>query len=311
MIPILRVDSVTKYLGNQLVLDNLSMVIERPMIYGLLGPNGAGKSTLLSIIVGVLEPDSGTVLVKGAEPLSPETRKSIGYCPQENGLIEHLSGYDNALFYGRLYGLESGAIIEEATRLGERLGLSKAVLRRKVSTYSGGMKRKLAIIISLLHDPELLVLDEPTTGLDPETRREVWSLLEELRREGKAVVLATHYMEEADKLSDVVGIMDRGRLLAEGPPEELKKRYGPKTVVELRLEEPPAREIVSELSSRYTRGVYAEEDKLRLHIDDPEKIVPRILEDLYSKGYHVLELRITRPTLEDVFLKLTGRRLRG
>jgi ABC-2 type transport system ATP-binding protein len=287
------------------------MVIERPMIYGLLGPNGAGKSTLLSIIVGVLEPDSGTVLVKGAEPLSPETRKGIGYCPQENGLIEHLSGYDNALFYGRLYGLESGAIIEEATRLGERLGLSKTVLRRKVSTHSGGMKRKLAIIISLLHDPELLVLDEPTTGLDPETRREVWSLLEELRREGKAVVLATHYMEETDKLSDIVGIMDRGRLLAEGPPEELKKRYGPKTVVELRLEEPPTREIVSQLSSRYTRGVYAEEDKLRLHIDDPEKIVPRILEDLYSKGYHVLGLRITRPTLEDVFLKLTGRRLRG
>jgi ABC-2 type transport system ATP-binding protein len=305
---IVSINNVVKKYDSHVALNGVSLRIDRPIMHSLLGPNGAGKTTLINIIVGLLKPDEGSVSILGRSPTDPEARYLIGYCPQEHGLIERLTGYDNALFYGRLYGLQKKNIIERVNEFAEPLGLSRDDLKRRVEGYSGGMKRKLALIVSLIHDPKILVLDEPTTGMDPGVRRQVWDLLLRLKREGKTILLATHYMEEADRLSDNVSIMDRGRIIAEGTPEQLKRTYGPRTVITLRLEEQPTdrlKTILSEVASTF----YFERDTLRIQVEDPDTSVPVILERLYSNGFHVLEFRIMKPTLEDVFIRLTGRRI--
>ncbi len=305
---ILLVKDVVKYFDSRRVLDSVSWRIENPGIYSLLGPNGAGKTTLLSIITGIIEPDGGRVLIKDSKPSNPSTRMIIGYCPQEPGLIGNLSGYDNALFYGRLYGLRSRDIIDRVSKMGEKLGLSRNDLRMKVGKYSGGMKKKLALIISLLHDPEILILDEPTTGMDPGVRREVWQLLLDLKKMSKTIILATHYMEEADQLSDRVAIIDRGKIIVEDKPSVLKEKYGPKTVLQLRFENTINNEVIG-VVKKYSDKYYVNERIVKIHIGEPEKYVPELIGELYSHGYRVVEFKLVKPTLEDVFLKLTGRRL--
>lgn len=306
---ILTVRSLVKRFNSRTVLDNISWTIETPGIYSLLGPNGAGKTTLLSIISGVIDFDEGQVLVKGLSPIDIAKRRIIGFCPQEPGLVDNISGYDNALFYGRLYGLTTSEILDRTRNLANLLGLRESDLRMKVGKYSGGMKKKLALIISLLHDPEILILDEPTTGLDPGVRRDVWDLVFKVKEAGKTVILATHYMEEADKLSDRVAIIDRGKILVEGKPEELKEKYGPPTVVELIFDN-EIQIVVTHIIEKYTNKHYIEGKKVRLHLDEPEKHLPELIGKLFSHGYRVVEFKLTKPTLEDVFLKLTGRRLR-
>lgn len=305
---ILLAEGLVKYFDSRAVLNGVSWAVEVPGVYSLLGPNGAGKSTFLSILVGLVKPDQGRVLVKGSNPAEVATRRIIGYCPQDPGLVEHISGYDNLLFYGRLYGLSGREILRRAKDLSDRLGLSDRELRMRVGKYSGGMKRKLALIASMLHEPEVLVLDEPTTGLDPGSRHTVWELLRELRSSGRTIVLATHSTEEADALSDRVAIMDRGRIIAEDSPSRLKERYGPKSVLELRfggeLSEGALRVI-----EKYSSGYYVDEGVAKLHVEDPKTCVPALIGELYSKGYSVVEFKLVTPTLEDVYLRLTGRRL--
>ncbi|MEM4426725.1 MAG: ABC transporter ATP-binding protein [Acidilobaceae archaeon] len=306
---ILVVRNLVKYLDSRKVLDDVSWMIETPGVYSLLGPNGAGKTTLLSIVSGVMNFDKGEVRVKGLPPSDPIARRAIGYCPQEPGLIDNISGYDNALFYGRLYGLTTNEIVKKTKNIAESLGLKDSDLKMKVGKYSGGMKKKLALAVSLLHDPEVLVLDEPTAGLDPGVRRDVWDLILKLREEGKTIVLATHYMDEADRLSDRVAIIDRGKILVEGKPAELKEKYGPPSVVELVFEN-EASPVVTDIIEKYTAKHYIEGKTARLHLDEPDKHLPMLMGELFSKGYYIVEFRLAKPTLEDVFLKLTGRRLR-
>lgn len=305
---ILIVEGLVKYFDSRAVLSDISWAIEIPGIYSLLGPNGAGKSTLLSILAGIVEPDRGRVLIKGLNPANPFTRRIIGYCPQEPGLVDHLSGYDNTVFYGRLYGLSGREILERTKDLASRLGLSDRELRMRVGKYSGGMKKKLALITSMLHDPEILILDEPTTGLDPNVRRDVWNLLIELKNSSKTVILATHNMEEADALSNRVAIIDRGRIIAEDSPDKLKEKYGPKTVVQLKFSRELDRGALS-IVEKYTSRHYTDKDIARLHLDDPQTHLPTLIGELYSNGYSIVEFKLITPTLEDVFLKLTGKRL--
>lgn len=307
--PLLIVENVVKYFDSRKVLDIPFWKIDNPGIYSLLGPNGAGKTTFLNIVVGVLNPDGGRVVVKGFLPIDEETRKIVGYLPQEPGLIDTLTGYDNAVFYGRLYGLSPRDIVKKLKSIAERLGLTDRDLGMKVGKYSGGMKKKLALAIALLHDPEILVLDEPTTGMDPATRIEVWSMLLEFRKSGKTVLLATHHMDEADKLSDRVAIMDSGRIVAEGTPEELKKRFGPRTVAILKISQ-IVDEGVVEVLKRYTDGYQVDEDFVKVHLDEPDKQLPKLLGELYTYNYFVTEFKLVKPTLEDVFLRLTGKRLK-
>jgi len=306
-VEVVRVVELVKRYGSKTALENVSFAVEKPMLCSLLGPNGAGKSTLLSILAGVLKPTSGVVLVKGFEPWDPKVKRLIGYMPQDYGLYSKLSAWDNVAFYARLSGVPLNEARARAAELADLLGLREH-LRELVGKYSGGMKRKLSLIITLLHDPEILLLDEPTTGLDPGVRRDVWSILEKMRREGRTVIFATHYAEEADRLSDHVIVVDRGRVVAEGSPQELKERYGPKAVVSVELDREPAAKLVSEIESVFG-SCTIDSNTLRVLVEDPDEAVPKLINKLYESNYRVVSLKVVKPTLEDVFFKLTGRRI--
>jgi len=299
---------VVKYYGETKVLDGVSLRIDKPTIYSLLGPNGAGKTTFLSILAGIQRPSSGRVMIKGFEATSTEAKYIVGYCPQEYSLYERLSGWDNIFFYASLYGIPRNEAKKRARELLDRLNLGDHASER-VSKYSGGMRKKLSLIVSLIHDPDVVILDEPTEGLDPDSRIKVWEIVEKMVKEGKVIIVATHNMDEADRFSNIVGIIDRGRLLAEDTPENLKKAYGPPSVIEVVVSGKPSEKLIRDLG-KVAESFYIDENILRVHVDDPDKAVPMLTELIYSAGLKIEVLRVVRPTLEDVFFKLTGRGLR-
>jgi len=309
----LMVRDVSKRFGDRVAVDGVSFKVHGGEIYGLLGPNGAGKTTLLSMIAGILEPDSGEISIDGLNALNPRTRRRVGYCPQDPIVYDNLTGLENMMFYAGLHGLSGGHVKRRCRELLDQMGLGEYAGRR-VKTYSGGMKKRLSFAITLIGDPEILLLDEPTTGMDPRIRRSVWESILRLKEEGKTIILATHYMEEADELSDRVAIMDLGKIVAEGSPEGLKNRYGPKAVIDVELSKPAIEpEAMIEKIKPYASGdgVMYGDGKLRVHVDDPDIVSPRIVSELVRMGVGLKTLKITTPTLEDVFLRLTGRRLIG
>jgi ABC-2 type transport system ATP-binding protein len=297
---VLSVVSVVKRFGGAAVLKGVSLSVAKGSIASLLGPNGSGKTTLLRIVAGVLKPSSGEVVFRGG---------LMSYLPQELGLFKELSGWDNMLFYARLYGLDRSYVLKRGRELLERLELLNYA-KASIAKYSGGMVRKLSLAIALLPDADLYVLDEPTTGLDPSSRRSVWELVEELRRGGKAVLLSTHYMEEAERLSDYVYLIHKGSIVAEGVVEELKKRYAPRTVVELHLYG-DAQKAVGVLKARGFNAYAYGDAVARVYSASPREEVPQVISALYEGGVHVKSLNVAEPTLEDVFIRLTGERLGG
>ncbi len=304
---ILVVENLVKKYGGKTVLDNISFEINKPGVYSLLGPNGAGKTTLLNILAGITKPTSGKVEILGRDPRDTSVKKNIGFCPQDPSLYNMLTGWENVKLYATIYDLKWSEVFDRVKEYVKLLGLEKD-MDKLIAKYSGGMLKKLSLIITLIHDPEILILDEPTTGLDPGVRREVWDLINSLREKGKVVILATHYMEEADKLSDHVWIIDRGKIIAEGPPGELKKKYGPPSVIELVFPEEPSNDVVDRLSKAYGE-IHLDGVKAKIYTSEPDKIVPELVNSIYRSGFSLTSLRVVKPTLEDVFLKLTGRRL--
>lgn len=294
----LSVVGVVKRFGGATVLKGVSLSVAKGSIVSLLGPNGSGKTTLLRIVAGVLRPSSGEVVFRG---------RLMSYLPQELGLFKELSGWDNILFYARLYGLDKGYVLKRGKELLEKLELLNYA-KAPVAKYSGGMARKLSLAIALLPDADLYVLDEPTTGLDPSSRRSIWELIEELKRSGKSVLLSTHYMEEAERLSDYVYLIHKGSIVAEGTVEELKKRYAPRTTIELHLYG-DAKKAVGVLKERGF-DAYAYGDAVaKVYSASPREEVPKLISALYESGVYVKLLNIAEPTLEDVFIRLTGERL--
>lgn len=294
----LSVVGVVKRFGGATVLKGVSLSVAKGSIVSLLGPNGSGKTTLLRIVAGVLRPSSGEVVFRGG---------LMSYLPQELGLFKELSGWDNILFYARLYGLDKGYVLKRGKELLEKLELLNYA-KAPVAKYSGGMARKLSLAIALLPDADLYVLDEPTTGLDPSSRRSIWELIEELKRSGKSVLLSTHYMEEAERLSDYVYLIHKGSIVAEGTVEELKKRYAPRTTIELHLYG-DAKKAVGVLKERGF-DAYAYGDAVaKVYSASPREEVPKLISALYESGVYVKLLNIAEPTLEDVFIRLTGERL--
>jgi ABC-2 type transport system ATP-binding protein len=294
----LSVVGVVKRFGGATVLKGVSLSVAKGSIVSLLGPNGSGKTTLLRIVAGVLRPSSGEVVFRGG---------LMSYLPQELGLFKELSGWDNILFYARLYGLDKGYVLKRGKELLEKLELLNYA-KAPVAKYSGGMARKLSLAIALLPDADLYVLDEPTTGLDPSSRRSIWELIEELKRSGKSVLLSTHYMEEAERLSDYVYLIHKGSIVAEGTVEELKKRYAPRTAIELHLYG-DAKKAVGILKERGF-DAYAYGDAVaKVYSASPREEVPKLISALYESGVYVKLLNIAEPTLEDVFIRLTGERL--
>jgi len=301
---------VSKVYDNVIALRGVSLEIEENEVFTLLGPNGAGKSTLLKIAVGLIKPTEGSVRVLGIDVLKEPQRvkEVVGYVPQESIVYDEMKGLENLRFYASLYGMPKEVAEDRIGKYVSLLGLSNYINRR-VRTYSGGLKKKLSIAASLIHDPKVLILDEPTTGLDPSSRRDVWSILEDLRRSGKTILMATHYMEEAEALADRVAIINEGSVIAVGSPKELKKKVGELTVVEVEVANP--RPGIEEVLRPLSTGgkVLVKDSTIRVYLDEYEVLLPKVAEALLTAGVRPVTIRVTEPTLEDVFLKLTGRGL--
>jgi len=302
----LVVEDVWKSFNNKSVLKGVNLEVKEGEVVSLLGPNGAGKTTLLKIVTGILRPDRGKVVINGFNPEDLRARTFIGFCPQEPGLIEDLTGLENMLFYARLQGLDGRKVIGKIKELLKNMGLAMD-MNKPVRKYSGGMKKKLSLATTLIHDPKMLILDEPTTGMDPGVRRDVWKIIEEERKSNKAILLATHYMEEAEVLSDRVYIINQGGIVAVGTPEELKSRYAPPSVIEIELYKFP--KDIDEAFRGSSLSYTMHENKVRVHSENTEEDIPRLVTLIHEKGGAVRSLNVTKPTLEDVFLRLTGRGL--
>ncbi len=294
-------------------LKGVSLDVSIGETVGLLGPNGAGKSTLCNIVAGIIRPSKGVVRVFGLDVAreSDRVKEIVSLQTQEDGLNPMLTGIENAEFYGGLYGLSRRDVRARLEEIQPIHGLGMDDLRRQVKTYSGGMRRRLSLAIALLKKPKLLILDEPTSGLDVSSRWALWESLESLGGEGVSILLATHNMEEAHRLSDRVAIIDRGRLIAFDQPDRLIARFGPKSTVSLKVHgdiETVQKAIASRLGAD-THIASRRDGLLDIYTDDPDRILPRSITLAVEAGARVVEARVREPTLEDVFIALTGRRL--
>jgi len=223
----ISIEGLTKDYGGMRAVDNLTLSVAEAEVFGLLGPNGSGKTTTINCLTGILRPTAGMVRVGGfdVQKETGKAREIMGVSPQETAVYPYLTGRENVQLFGELYSVKRESLGERVDQVMEKVGLIE-VAGRKVSKYSGGMRRRVSIAMALVTDPRIILLDEPTVGMDPQARREVWDFVMELRDRGKTVVLTTHYMEEAEDLCDRVGIIDHGRLIALGSPADLKAEYG-------------------------------------------------------------------------------------
>jgi lipooligosaccharide transport system ATP-binding protein len=302
--PLIHARGLRKQFGDIAAVDGVDFDVARGEAFGFLGPNGAGKSSTMRMIGCVSPPSGGTLRILDRDPVhdGPEIRGRLGVVPQADTLDNELTVRENLIIYGRYFGLSRRAVREKADELLDFVQLSERA-QSKVEPLSGGMKRRLTIARSLVNDPEVLLLDEPTTGLDPQARHLVWDKLFRLKQRGVTLVLTTHYMDEAEQLCDRLVVMDRGKIAEEGSPLELIRRLSTREVVELRFpDEVPAAEpaLFDGMVARMERLP----DRLLLYTDDGDALVPVAHERLQPQS-----VLVRRSTLEDVFLRLTGRTL--
>jgi ABC-2 type transport system ATP-binding protein len=292
-------------------LDGLDLSVPQGIIYGLLGPNGAGKSTAVKILTSLARPDSGSARVAGTDVLAQpgRVRHMIGVVAQRSGADPTATGRENLMLQGRLYGLRGGSVRARADELLDHFGLTEAA-GRLVKTYSGGMQRRLDVALGLMHRPEVLFLDEPTTGLDPESRAAMWQEIARLAGgEGMTVLLTTHYLEEADRLASQLAIVDRGRVVATGTPDGLKGQLrGDAVQVELPADADPGRVRSVLVGLPEVRDVVIAGRNVSARSDDGAAAVPVVLGALQRAGIYAASVAVARPSLDDVYLRHTGRR---
>jgi ABC-2 type transport system ATP-binding protein len=279
---VLVFENVRKTYGSLVAVNGLSLAVQRGEVVGLLGPNGAWKSTSVNLAVGLLAPDTGRVMVNGTDPRSADARRQLGVAPQSLALYDMLSGRENLRFFGQMYGL-SGTTLKDRVNWGLEFGGLMDRANDRVVTYSGGMKRRLNLAAALVHDPQLILLDEPTVGVDPQSRNQIFENILALKRLGRTLIYTTHYMEEAERLCDRVAVIDHGKLLALGSVSELLSAHGVKPT------------LVAHTASGEHRAETA----------DPLAELNRL-----AAAGPVLSFQMERATLEQVFLHLTGRSLR-
>jgi ABC-2 type transport system ATP-binding protein len=293
---VIQAFNLRKSYGTICAVDDLSFDIQAGETFGLLGPNGAGKSTTIGMLIGLVAPDAGDVRVGSSKPTDAATRMRIGLAPQTLSLYDELTAQENLAFFGRLYGLRGGRLADRVA-WGLRLsGLSDRA-KHRVGTFSGGMKRRLNIAVGLIHNPQVLLLDEPTVGVDPQSRNHIFDTIEQLSQAGLTILYTTHYMEEAERLCDRVAIMDKGRLLALDTVSQLIRQHGGDSQVVADMERWP---------DEPTRTGTRDGNELRFSSDRP---LDEVLQ-LSSRGARFHSLQINSPSLESVFLSLTGRSLR-
>jgi len=303
------IDLVKSYPKGVTALDGLSFAVAPGRVFALLGPNGAGKSTAVKILTTLAKPDAGRAFVGRLDVVAnaDAVRRTIGVVAQGSAVDIQATGRENLRLQGQIHGIRGRAIEERAQELLERFGLAEAA-DRIARGYSGGMQRRLDIAMALVHDPAVLFLDEPTTGLDPEVRADMWAEISRLASErGKTVLLTTHYLEEADQLAERIAIVDRGQVVAEGAPEELKRELrGDAIHVDLEREyNGTVSRALADLPA--VRDIAIDGRTLRARADDGGRAVPLVLGALESAGVEVSSVRVARPSLDDVYLKYTGR----
>ena len=306
---IVVVENLVKKFRDVVAVDGISFTIRRGKIFALLGPNGAGKTTTIHVIATLLRPTSGRVFVGGYEVTKNpnKVREKIGIVFQDPSLDNQLTAYDNMYIHGKLYGLRGKELHDKIMELLEFVDL-KQYAHKQVRYFSGGMRRRLEIARSLLHEPELLILDEPTIGLDPQSRAKIWDYIRVLKKEhDMTILLTTHYMDEAEELANRIAIMDHGKIIALGTVEELKAMLG-KDAIYLTLEG-NAKEFCGKLGFAKNCNVIGE-NRIELLVDNAPRYLPEIFNIALMNGIGIREVSYRRPTLNEVFLHLTGRELR-
>jgi ABC-2 type transport system ATP-binding protein len=311
---IIHTEDLTKvYAGTDLVaVDKLSLDVQAGEIFGLLGPNGAGKTTTVGMLTTRVVPTSGRAFLGGVDVAAqPALAKQLsGMVSQQNTLDRQLTVWENLYFHGRLFGMGAKTSRQIADELLARFQLSQWA-KASVFALSGGMAQRLMVARAIFHRPSVLFLDEPTAGLDPQSRLALWDLLGELKKDGQTILLTTHYMEEADKLCDRVAVMDHGKILALDTPDALKQSIGADTIVTVKTTGDTGRlgEVLEAEVAGVTRTRVAD-DRLEMHVQGGERLVPRIVLAAEHNGFELVDVSVAEPTLETVFINLTGRELR-
>ncbi len=292
---------------------DVTFQLEPGIIFGFLGPNGAGKTTTLRMLTTLLTPTKGSATIAGYDLAKnpDEIRKSIGYVSQKGGCYRSITARENIILQGRLYGMCKQAASERAAELIEQLDL-KACCDRAVETYSGGQVRRVDIAMGMIHSPSLLFLDEPTTGLDPQSRSYLWSLLKSLRAHNNMTIfLTTHYLEEADALCDRIAIIDQGSIIRDSTPTALKKEIAGDIItigIEDKIDQEKALQLLEKTS--YIKKIQAEDNTIIMHVDSGEDALAQIVTSLHTHNLRFTTVALTRPTLNDVFMNATGHSLR-
>jgi len=307
---ILQIEKISKSYGDTLALNNFSLSLTKGEILGLLGPNGAGKTTLISVLSGTLKDFSGSITFKGHDLFSDRTLKNyMGIVPQDMAFYEDLNAIDNLMFWGGLYDISQTTLKQRALEMLDMVGLSSRA-KEPIKNFSGGMKRRLNIAIGMIHQPELLLLDEPTVGIDVQAKVNILDIIKNVGQQGTSVIFTTHQLAEVEETCSRIAIMDKGSILAQGSLEDLIKIVGEKELVDIVGEFTVDK--ISKILKEALPGVEVlsvNENLVNLAFEKTEKI-PNLMEQLFKNNIKVSDLKIKSPNLEAVFLKLTGRSLR-
>lgn len=305
------VRGLKKSFGSFTAVSGVSFQVERGKVFSLLGPNGAGKSTTISMLSGLLEPDSGEAYIMGRSVVTQaqQARASLGVVPQDIALYPDLSARENLTFWGKMYGLRGAVLKQRVDEVLHIIGLSDRQ-RDRVGTFSGGMKRRVNIGAALLHKPQVVIMDEPTVGIDPQSRRHILDNVKELNSLGMTVLYTTHYMEEAEELSDYIAIMDQGQVIACGTHAELIRMVGEQTRIDLTLNVEAERVLPAWRQVEGVSQATAADGIASVLVDDSNLVLPRLFEYANQAGARINSVDIREPNLETVFLHLTGKALR-
>ena len=318
---VIQTKSLTKvFPGDVRAVDGIDFEVNAGEIFAFLGPNGAGKTTTIKMLNTLIPPTSGTALVAGFDVAKNpvEVRKRVGYAAQDVGVDEHATGRENLSLYGHLYRLDARRIkarVKELFELVDLVGYED----KMVSTYSGGMRKRLDLVMGLIHQPQVIFLDEPTTGLDPQTRAHLWDYINKLAKSmGVAIFLTTHYMEEADRLADRIAIIDLGKIMTVGTPDKLKRSIGgdvvtltPPVEKDGERQEFIKRTEMALSGKPFVKEMKPSDGELAIYVEDGGAAIPGIVQILGSHGIEVKTISMSRPSLDDVFLKYTGRTIRA
>lgn len=302
----IQANNLVKKYGEVVALDGLSLEVEKGTVFGLLGPNGAGKTTTVRVLTTLLNPDSGSAIVDGVDVLKDpvHAREIMGLSGQNASVDENLTGIENLIMLGRLFRLPKKEAVIRANDLLERFNLNDAA-KRIVKTYSGGMRRRLDLAASLIAKPNILFLDEPTTGLDPRSRLMMWDVIQNLVNEGTTVLLTTQYLEEADQLAKKIAVIDKGKVIAQGSADELKTQVGGERI-EVVVSSTQTQAAAQALQSMSSGKVVVEDDHVQVPVSGGGVKVVEAVRALDIAKIEIKEIQLRRPTLDDVFLSLTG-----